>query len=341
VSAPARAAAPGRLWAVVLSGGEGRRLRPLVRQAIGEERPKQYVKLLATRSLLRQTLDRAALGVSPDRTVVVTVRSHAAHIAEEFAGAAEPPYVLAQPDDRGTAAGVLYPTHWILRRDPEATLLVLPSDHFVLGEATFMAHVKDVVRSVGRHHDRVALLGAPPTSVDRERGCIEVGAPLEDPDRGISPDRILSTVRGLWARPSEVRARAGLGAGALWNTGIVVARAAALAALGALALPEMTARLTRSGAATDREEEPAMVHQAYALMRAASFSRAVLEPHPEHLAVSQLPRVTWRDLDSPHQVMEVVARLRVRPAWAAAVAGPAPIGPAARTVPDASPAVSR
>jgi mannose-1-phosphate guanylyltransferase len=80
-------------WAVVLSGGEGARLRPLVHRVLGLERPAQYVPLLGPRSLLRQTLDRVALGVSPERTIVVTVRSHTAYIAEEFHRCAAPPYV--------------------------------------------------------------------------------------------------------------------------------------------------------------------------------------------------------------------------------------------------------
>ena len=48
-------------------------------------------------------------------------------------------------------------------------------------------------------------------------------------------------------------------------------------------------------------------------MPRASFSRAVLEPHPEHLGVSPLPRVTWCDLGSPRRVLHVLARMRVRP----------------------------
>ena len=50
----------GSLWAVVLAGGEGVRLRPLVRRVCGDERPKQFVPLLGTRTLLRQTLDLGA-----------------------------------------------------------------------------------------------------------------------------------------------------------------------------------------------------------------------------------------------------------------------------------------
>jgi mannose-1-phosphate guanylyltransferase len=283
----------------------------------GEDRPKQYVPLLGPRSLLRQTLDRVALRIPVARTVVVTVRAHTAYIAQEFTGASEPPYVLAQPSDRGTAAAILHAAHWIGRRDPDATLAFFPSDHFILGEATFMAHVADVALAVSAHPDRVALLGAPPTSPETEYGWIEPGAPID------GPDGVLRAVREFWEKPSEPRVQVGLATGCLWNTAVMVARAAAMVSLGARALPEMSARLDRVSAFADSDEEPAALHQAYALMTRASFSRAVLERHPEGLAVSSLPRVTWCDLGSPRRVLAVLARMRVRPAWADTVDAPA------------------
>ena len=305
------------MWGIVLAGGEGVRLRPLVRRMLGEDRPKQFVKLLGPRTLLRQTLDRAALGISPDRTVVVTVRRHADYIAEEFKSAAQPPYVLVQPDDRGTAAAILYAAQWIAWRDPGATVAVLPSDHFILGEATFMAHVQDVAAALQRHPDRVTLLGAAPTSPEGEYGWIEPGAPI-DGDNGV-----VSRVRQFWEKPSEACVQTCLTTGCLWNTAITVARAQALVELGARALPEMSARLAGIRPFLDSDRELEEVQQAYAVMPRASFSRAVLESHPEDLGVSRLPRVTWCDLGSPRRVLYVLARMRVRPAWADLVDTPA------------------
>lgn len=300
---------------MVLAGGEGRRLRPLIRRALGDERPKQYVPLLEPRSLLRQTLDRLALRFPLSRTVVVTVREHTDHIAREFTGVYEPPYVLVQPCDRGTAAAILHAARWIGRSDPDATIAFFPSDHFVLGEATFMAQVADVLRAVEAQTDRVALLGAPPSAPESEHGFMQLGGPLD----GLGG--VLQGVRELCARPSDARGQLGLAAGYLRNTGIMVARAERLVALGAEALPEMSDRLDR--AAADLDEEPAALRQAYALMSRTSFGHAVLGRHPERLAASVLSRVTWCDLGSPGRVLAVLARLRVRPAWAELVDHPA------------------
>lgn len=307
-------------WAVVLAGGEGVRLRPLVHRMLGEERPKQYVKLLGPRSLLQQTLDRTALGISRARTVVVSVRRHAGYLAEEFAGAGQPPYLLIQPEDRGTAAAILYAAHWIAWRDPAATIVVFPSDHFILGEATFMAHVQEVAGAVERHPDRVMLLGGQPTSPEAEYGWIEPGPSI---DGALD---VVSAVRRFWEKPSEAQAQASLAGGGLWNTAITVARARALVELGARALPEMSGRLAGLRRLLDSDRGMSAVQEAYAPLARASFSRAVLAPHPEHLGVSRLPRVTWCDLGSPGRVLHVLARMRVRPAWADLIDAPSPPG---------------
>jgi len=319
---------PRRLWGIVLAGGEGVRLRPLVRRVLGEERPKQYVKLLGPRSLLRQTLDRAALGISRHRTVVVSVRRHAAYITEEFTGVSDSPYVLLQPEDRGTAAAILYAVQWIAWRDPAAAIAVFPSDHFILGEATFMAHVQEVAGTLERNPDRVVLLGGQPTSPEAEYGWIEPGPRAGDDD-------VVSAVRQFWEKPSDARAQMCLSTGCLWNTAIVVARARALLALGARALPEMSGHLNDLGRFVDSDGEMAAIQHAYALMPRASFSRSVLEPYPEHLGVARLPRLTWCDLGSPRRVLDVLTRMRVRPAWADLIDG------SASRVPVAAPAPAR
>ncbi|MEX2224038.1 MAG: sugar phosphate nucleotidyltransferase, partial [Candidatus Rokuibacteriota bacterium] len=296
-------------------GGEGMRLRTLVRQVLGADRPKQYVRLLGPRTLLRQTLDRVALAIPGERTLVSTVRQHAGYIAEEFAGAAHP-RILAQPLDRGTAAGILYPVHWIAWRNPEATVAVFPSDHFLLGETTFMAHVAEVSAWVDKHPERLVLLGAQPTSPEVEYGWIEPDEQLGDE---LSTGAVRA-VRQFWEKPSVARARTCLGAGHLWNTSVLVGKVATLAQTGWQALPELSDRLARIEPFVGTPEESDAVRQAYELMPKANFSRDVLEACPDALAVSRLPRIVWSDLGSPHRVMEALTRMRVRPDWARTLA---------------------
>ena len=93
-------------WAIVLAGGDGVRLRPLVRRLFGDERPKQFIPLLGPASLLRQTLDRVERLVPPERTVVVSRVEHAGHIARELSGRSRPRVLLQVNPDYGYVIGV-------------------------------------------------------------------------------------------------------------------------------------------------------------------------------------------------------------------------------------------
>jgi len=315
IDASVRLADPGNVWAIVLAGGEGSRLRPFVREKFGQDRPKQYVRLLGPRTLLGQTLDRVGLGISADRTIVVTTRQHAGYIAEEVAEST--PQLLVQPCDRGTAAGVLYPAHWIAWRNPEAVVAVFPSDHFVSDEAAFMGHVAEIARWVERHPDRLVLLGARPTSAEVEYGWIEPGDRLSDDLTGP-----IHAVRQFWEKPSRAQAEACLAASHLWNTSVVVAKVAHLLQAGWQGLPDMSDRLARLEPFAGTDEEEAATRQAFELMARANFSRAVLEPYPEALAVSRLASFAWSDLGSPRRVLEVVERMEIRPTWAGVLQPP-------------------
>jgi len=308
---------PVSLWTIILAGGEGVRLRPLTRRICGDDRPKQYVPLLEARSLLGQTLDRAARISPPERTVVVTQRRHSGYIADEFR-ARPAPRVLIQPDDRGTAAGVLLPAHWIRWRDPEAVVAVFPADHLILEEDLFARHVSAVAGYVTTHPERIVLLGARATEPETEYGWIEPGEPL-----GVAGGEPIFEVRRFREKPSPEGALACLQAGSLWSTFVMVAKASALVAAGARCLPVLHERLAGIERFAGSEHEPWAIHQAYAYAPRASFSRAVLEACPSLLAVSRLPALTWCDLGSPERVMRTLASTGLAPAWLAALGEPA------------------
>ena len=293
----------------MLAGGEGVRLRPLTRRVCGDDRPKQYAALVDTRSLLRQSLDRVALAIPDDRVTVVTHQSHDRYLAAELS-AGRRPLVLAQPEDRGTAAGVLLPAHWISWQDPGATVAVFPSDHFVLEEAAFMAHVQDMAAFVERHPERVVLLGARATEAETEYGWIEPGEPIVE-SAGASVWR----VRRFWEKPSKETARACLARGYLWNTFVLIAKAARLIEAGKLFLPDLTDRLSRIKPFAGGDEERWAIGQAYALAPTANFSRAILEPCPPFLAVSPLPALTWSDWGTPDRVLKSLRTAGISPAW--------------------------
>lgn len=302
----------GFLWAVVLAGGEGVRLRPLVRRVCGDERPKQFVPLLGPRTLLHQTLDRVGLLIPAERTVVVSLESHARYLSDEF-GDRPGPRILKQPMDRGTAAAVLFAAQWIEARDRRATVVFLPSDHFILEEVEFMERLSKVVRFVERQPEWMILLGAEPSEPETEYGWIEPGESL-----GWAGDGPVYRIRQFREKPSDEVAEGLFTRGCLWNTFVFVARAAVVLAAGRECVPGMTERLARLSAFWGTEHERWAVRQAYALAPTVNFSRSILEACSQPLAVVKMRGLTWCDLGSPGRVLKTLAELRIAVPWHAA-----------------------
>jgi mannose-1-phosphate guanylyltransferase len=299
-----------RFWAVVLAGGQGVRLRPLVERIHSDARPKQFAILVGERSLLRRTLDRVALSVLADRTVVVTTKSHARYFETELASGRSG-RVLVQPLDLGTAAGLLLPIHWISWRDPEAVVTVFPSDHFVADDAAFMRHVDALRPVVARHPERIVLVGATPDSAEPEFGWIEPGVSIE---RTLGSGDVRTVLRFV-EKPSAEEARACLARGGLWNTFIMVGRAATFLDAGRRALPELHERLRRIRPFAGTAGEESAIERAYTLAPAASFSQAVLAADPTRLAVSELPPLHWSDWGTPERVISALRREGLEPRW--------------------------
>lgn len=296
-------------WSIVLAGGEGTRLRPLVERIHRDGRPKQYAVLVGSRSLLRQTLDRVSLIVPPERTVVVTTKSHAPFFSVELPNA-KGPTVVVQPRDRGTAAGILLPAHWISRHDPRAIVAVFPSDHFIGDDQAFARHVDDLARVASRHPDRILLLGAQPDAPDAGYGWIEPGDEVDKAPPG-----------GLWRvvrfveKPTSEMARSCMERGGLWNTFVMVATVSSLIEAGRRALPELHERLARIAPFVGTDQEASAVEAAYLRAPTANFSQDVLGVVPSMLAVSKMPPLSWSDWGTPDRVIATLRREGILPDW--------------------------
>jgi mannose-1-phosphate guanylyltransferase len=296
----------GDAWGIVLAGGDGARLLPLTGHISGESCPKQFCAIHGSRTLLGQTLARIAPLFAPERTVVVGSAAHESYLHRELSGRV--PYALLQPSNKGTGAGILWPVHWVSWREPDAVVVIFPSDHFVLQERAFLAHVARAVQVVRLHPDLIVLLGVAPDRPEEEYGWIEPGEPVA----GV-PECFL--VRSFWEKPTAERARAFFRSGFLWNSLVVIARAEALMALGRRCIPNVHERLSSVEAFAGSEHERWALQQAYAWMHPSSFSRDVLERSADSLAVLPVHGVLWSDLGTPERVVRTFRRTNVAPPW--------------------------
>ena len=165
------------LWSVVLAGGEGERLKPLVQRWLGRHKPKQYCTFIGTRSMFQHTLDRSDQVVAPERRVTIIARGHREEACLQFSSRTRGKLVV-QPVNRDTAAGVFLGLAHVRSHDTDATVLIFPSDHFVYPEDRFVDMTYRLARAARHLKEWVFLLGVAPDSPEPEYGWIQPGEHL-------------------------------------------------------------------------------------------------------------------------------------------------------------------
>ena len=304
-------------WGVILAGGDGTRLRSLVRALVGDERLKQFCPVMGGETLLEQTRRRIALSVPPDQTLVVVTRAHERYYRPALTGL-PPSLAVVQPDSRGTAPAFLYALLRLAAVAPAASVAIFPSDHYVSDDEAFMAHVDGAFAAVRRCPDRVVLLGVEPDRPEVGYGWIEPGARLLAISEGRAPTPlVVSAVRRFWEKPPAPVAAALQRQGSLWNCFVLVGRLPTLLASILSALPGLYHAFAALQPALGTPEEAAAVGRLYASLDPADFSRQVLAARPADLAVLAIRGVTWSDLGEPARVAET-RRAVERTRWAAA-----------------------
>ena len=299
----------GNTWSIVLAGGEGRRVESFVQRWLGRPRPKQFCTFVGTRSLLQHTVDRAAHLTPAARSILVIAQTHRQEAMTQLDGRGVGT-VLFQPANRDTGAGVFLPLTYVRARDPLATVIIYPSDHFVYPEAWFLDTVRDAVVVAERLHDRIVLLGVEPDRLELDYGWILPGERLAH--AGTSP---VQAVRAFLEKPTAQEADEALTHHALWNTMVMTAKVETLWRLGQQCFPELIERFERLGQAIGTSEEARVLETIYRTMPSRNFSSDLLQHVPDRVAVTELTNALWSDWGRPERITEALRRIDRAPAF--------------------------
>lgn len=192
---------------LLLCGGSGTRLWPLSRKSY----PKQFSPLTGEKSLFQEAALRLS-GPGYARPVIVTNSDFRFIVVEQLAGARiDPGAILIEPAGRNTAPAILAATLHIARTDPEALILVAPSDHVVPDAEAFRAAV--AAATPAAKAGRIVTFGIRPDRAETGYGWLELTAqPVEGQAQPL---------KRFVEKPDAARAEAMLQAGTfLWNAGI-------------------------------------------------------------------------------------------------------------------------
>jgi mannose-1-phosphate guanylyltransferase/mannose-6-phosphate isomerase len=203
------AAASGLIVPAILCGGSGSRLWPVSRQDFA----KQHVPILGGASPFQRTLERleGALFAEP---IVISAATSRFLVSDQAAEAGKPIEIALEPQGRDTLPAVTLAACLAVRRDPQAIVLVMPSDHLIPDVAAFEHTVAAAARAA--RGGRIVVLGIAPTEPSSAYGYIAKGAAI---------DGEVHAVERFVEKPDADEAAALIAAGALWNAGMFVFRA--------------------------------------------------------------------------------------------------------------------
>lgn len=190
-----------------MCGGIGSRFWPYSR----ESRPKQFLDFLGTgRSLLQMSFDRISSLVPPENVLVVTNAQYKSLISEQLPELSDD-NILLEPARRNTAPCIAWAAYHIAARDPEASIIVCPSDHLITRDEVFRDAILKGFEFV-ETHDALLTLGITPTRPETGYGYIQVGEKV---------DGDICRVKTFTEKPKLELAKVFLETGEFfWNSGI-------------------------------------------------------------------------------------------------------------------------
>ncbi len=284
------------MFAVIMAGGKGSRFWPRSR----ERMPKHLLDILSERTIIRETVDRIRPLVPAERTLIVTGKSHAAELIRQLP---EIPSenILIEPVGRNTAPCIGLAALHILKRVPDAVMLVLPSDHRIGNEPAFREVLQAAAKAAFRD-DSLVTIGIRPTGPETGYGYIEQGDLFST-----SGNEKIYRVRSIREKPPREQAEQFFRQGGFsWNSGMFVWKASTILRAIERFLPDLHRGLIQilEALGTDREEE--VVGTIYAGLQSVSIDYGVMEKAKDVLVIPG--DFGWSDVGSWDTLWEVAGK---------------------------------
>lgn len=258
-------------YAVILAGGSGQRFWPLSR----DRRPKQLLRLFDDKTLLEHTIERLE-GFIPARNILVLTNRQQLDAVREVLPGFPAENIVAEPEKRDTAPAIALGIGWVAAREPEAVMMVLPSDHLINDRAGFhltLAAACDAARA----DDALVTIGIKPSWACPSYGYIERGARI---GRGDVPVHEVSRFR---EKPDSELAEEFLAQGNfMWNAGMFFWSVPAVRRNLAAHCPELAKFVDELANATDFSST---VQARFPSLTKLSIDYALMEKAPRVLNV--------------------------------------------------------
>ena len=281
-------------YCIILAGGRGKRLWPCSRDA----KPKQFLDFFGTgRTQLQQTFDRFAKILPKENILVCTNKEYEPMVSEQLPEV-EADHILVEPVNRNTAASIAWANIRIHNWQPDANIIMTPSDQMVMNEESFVHSIETGIGYV-TENEVMLVMGVKPTRPEPGYGYIQLGDPSCKPE--------VYRVQSFTEKPEREFARMFMESGEFyWNTGIFMANTRCLDKCFKAILPTVLRNMSTEMPGYTYQQELEYVARNYPRYPNLSIDYAILE-HSENVFVMKCD-FGWADLGTWHSVYEMMSR---------------------------------
>ena len=251
-----------------MAGGIGARFWPMSRTS----QPKQFIDILGTgETLIQQTVNRFLKICPVENIYVVTNEIYKEQVKEQLPDLSYE-QILCEPARRNTAPCIAYANYKILDKNPDAKIVVAPSDHIILKEDVFVEVINSALEAV-TENDWLLTLGITPSRPDTGYGYIQFNEahPYKN-------DKRIRKVKTFTEKPNLEIAKSFLESGDfLWNSGIFIWSLKSILKAFDNYLPEVNDIFKEGISKYNTSDEIPFIEKAYSVCKNISIDYGIME----------------------------------------------------------------
>ena len=268
---------PSNIFVLIMAGGVGSRFWPKSRNHF----PKQFIDILGTGESLLQLTYQRFLKICPNENILILTNTGYADLVKEQLPNVLTDNVLLEPSRNNTAPCIAYATYKILQKNPEANIVVAPSDHLILKEDVFIEKINQALE-FAEINDALLTLGISPTRPDTGYGYIEYQVSSSEHQVSSGEYQELSNgihkVNAFKEKPVLEKAQEYIARGNyLWNAGIFIWKAANLQRAFEKYAPEIDTLFKSGNEIYNTPDEAQFILDQYPTSPDISIDYAILE----------------------------------------------------------------
>jgi len=281
-------------YVAIMAGGIGSRFWPMSRTAF----PKQFLDILDTgKTLIQQTYDRYKKLVPEENIFIITSTEYVPIVKEQLPNVKNE-NILGEPSRKNTAPCVAYISFKLLKKDPNANLVMAPADHLVTEPAEFIKTSKKALDFVN-HINAFVTLGIKPTYPNTGYGYIQHDTTAAAPD--------IYKVKTFTEKPNAELAQTFIASGDfLWNAGIFIWKVKNIVTAFEKYLPEMYEVFAAEKEKFNTEEEKEAIEQIYPQCTNISIDFGIMEKADNVYTIPS--SFGWSDLGTWNSAWENMER---------------------------------